>query len=98
MANTTCSRSAGVSSADMDTGQHAVRLELALLEELPHFVCKSGLQQLRREAASVSVMFVTSRSSIAKPLLLPAASTACGKSMITGPWLPTSTLNCDRSP
>jgi hypothetical protein len=47
---------------------------------------------------SVPLMLFTSRASIASAPLLPAAITACGRSMITGPSSPTSPLNSDRSP
>ncbi|MOA15862.1 hypothetical protein D3C78_1360450 [compost metagenome] len=43
-------------------------------------------------------MLPTSRSSMLNAWLLPAASTACGRSMITGPVGVSSTLNSDRSP
>jgi len=42
--------------------------------------------------------FATSRSSIRPAWLFPAASTACGKSMMTGPSCASSTLNSERSP
>ena len=43
-------------------------------------------------------MLFTSRSSIASAPLLPAAFTAWGRSMITGPSEPTRTLDPERSP
>ena len=66
-------------------GQLGLGQQLALLEQRPHFLavvqaCSSGAKR-----ASVARMLLTSRSSMARALLLPAALTACGRSMITGP-------------
>jgi len=43
-------------------------------------------------------IFSTSRINMALALLFAEASTACGKSMMTGPYSSTSTLNSDKSP
>ena len=64
----------------------AVRLQLARFEQRPHLAREFRLQQLRREAAqrAADVVHVALEHREAPPLL-PAAFTACGRSMITGP-------------
>jgi hypothetical protein len=64
--------------------------------EAPFFGARKIAAQLRREGHAIARRH--SRSSIASALLLPAALTTCGKSMMTGPSGATSTLNSERSP
>src|SRR5690606_42151708 len=47
---------------------------------------------------ALPIWLLTSRSSICRAALLPAALTTCGKSISTGPSGPTRTLYGDRSP
>jgi len=65
-------------------GQRGIGGEFAGLIELPDLVSVIGLEQLGAARAKVVRMFTTSRSSMRQALLLPAALTACGRSMITG--------------
>src|SRR5690554_3989353 len=70
---------------DEAAGQLALRMQLARLIERPDLLAVVGGQQLRGEAVEVAAHVVTARLNNHWALVLPAAATGWGRSVVTGP-------------